>query len=387
MTAERKFLFERSFDPPDENAEDQSEETEEEVEEEELAPTYSEEQLALAREESFSAGKEEGVREASDTVESQTLDTMRALGIQIPELFRHMERRHSETFHEAISAAVTIVRKFFPNMTEEHNLKEIETMLGAILSEILEEPRVILHVNPTIVKRLTERVDAIATEAHFEGRVVVMEDEGAAPGDCRVEWSNGGAERNLNDLWRQIDEVVQGNLSASDVQASDTPSDGEHDTTEDSTKINAEPPVVANNEAPLEPADASLDGAMTESTPEVPAENATDHEPEAPQDVPVPPETSVETEDTPTPEMDTLGEPPIPSHTVDEDGENPLESTQQQESEASDREPPVPSEADDEEETASDSDTEVEVDNAAPETDGMEPSGSDGILEPEDETN
>jgi len=260
-------------------------------------------------------------------------------------------------------------------------------MLGAILSEILEEPRVILHVNPTIVKRLTERVDAIATDAHFEGRVVVMEDEGAAPGDCRVEWSNGGAERNLNDLWRQIDEVVQGNLSASDVQASDPSSETEDDTIEDPATINAEPPNVANNEAPLEPVDAPVDVTMTESTPELSTETVTDQGPDVPQDVPMPTETALDSEDTPTPEMDTLGEPPIPSQTVDKEGENPLESTQQQESEPSDREPPVPSEADDEEETASKPNTEVDAENAAPQTDGMEPSGGDGILEPEDETN
>jgi len=383
MTAERKFLFERSFDPPDEKSEDQSEETAEEEEEEEAAPTYSEEELALAREESFHAGKEEGVRDASDTVESQTLDTMRALGIQIPELFRHMERRHSETFHESINAAITIVRKFFPNMTDEHNLKEIETMLGAILSEILEEPRVILHVSPIIAKRLTERVDAIASDAHFEGRVVVMEDEGAAPGDCRVEWSNGGAERNLNDLWRQIDEVVQGNLSASDLQISGGPSEAGDEASEVPTAIDAETADVQDNVAALEPTNVPHDDEMTESAPEI----VTNPEPEMPQSAPMPPETALEPEDMPTQEMERLGEPPVPSQTEDEEGENLLESTPEEEPGPIDREPPVPSEADGEEESTDESLTEVEGDNTAPETDGMEPAGGDGILEPEDETN
>jgi len=378
MTAERKFLFERSFDPPDENAEDQSEDAEEEEEEEEVAPAYSEEELALAREESFNAGKEEGVREASDTVESQTLDTMRALGIQIPELFRHMERHHSETFHEAINAAVTIVRKFFPNMTDEHNLTEIETMLGAILSEILEEPRVILHVNPSIVKRLTERVDAIATDAHFEGRVVVMEDEGSAPGDCRVEWSNGGAERNLNDLWRQIDQVVQGNLSASDVQLSDAPSETEEEISQAPAGINAEPPVV--------PADAPPEHAATESVPELPVEDTANQEPGTPPDIPAPPETAPETVDMPSQDMDVLGEPPIPSQTDGEEGENLLESMLEEESEPSDREPPVPSESNSEDDSAIETNLDGEADSAETEADGMEPAGGDGILEAEDET-
>jgi len=59
---------------------------------------------------------------------------------------------------------------------------------------------------------------------------VIREDAAISYGNCKIEWSNGGAERNMDELWRQIDQIVENNLSATpegmefDVMPALTPS-------------------------------------------------------------------------------------------------------------------------------------------------------------------
>ena len=220
MSATQKFMFDRSFDPPEAAAAVKPTEEEEEIQEEvvaepeEVYPTFSEAELEATRQDAFEKGKEEGIREASEATESLIRDTTRAIGIQLSEQYSHQKTVNADILEDAINIAVAIVRKCFPHMQTEHQIKEIEHMVAEILSQILEEPRVVITVNPDISTPLGERMETIKTESHFEGRVVIREDASINPGDCRVEWSSGGAERNSDELWRQINDIVESNLGA-----------------------------------------------------------------------------------------------------------------------------------------------------------------------------
>jgi flagellar biosynthesis/type III secretory pathway protein FliH len=41
--------------------------------------------------------------------------------------------------------------------------------------------------------------------------VVVMADAGVGPADCRLEWNNGGAERDVETLFQRIQDIVARN--------------------------------------------------------------------------------------------------------------------------------------------------------------------------------
>ena len=53
-----------------------------------------------------------------------------------------------------------------------------------------------------------EKLEENARMRGFEGRLVVTPDEAMAPGDCRIEWADGGVNRDEAATLSAIDELV-----------------------------------------------------------------------------------------------------------------------------------------------------------------------------------
>ncbi len=45
-------------------------------------------------------------------------------------------------------------------------------------------------------------------EKAYEGKVVILGDADLGPSDCRIEWADGGIERDVRALWEEIDHVL-----------------------------------------------------------------------------------------------------------------------------------------------------------------------------------
>lgn len=248
MSAVRKFLFDRSFDEEEELDEEEIEEEVEEAEPEVIVPTFSEEEMKAAREEAFASGKEEGINEAAAATEREIVGALEKLGGKFGELFKSQEEADSSILESAISVAVAITRKVFPTLNEQNALKEIERMVTLTMEKILEEPRIIVYVNPELTGPLTERLGGLAEKADYKGEVEVAAADDMPPGDCRVEWSGGGAKRNMDELWQEIDGVVERNLS--EVLEAD-------ETVEQAPELEAPSPAA---ELPSEPPSESPSG-------------------------------------------------------------------------------------------------------------------------------
>jgi len=65
-----------------------------------------------------------------------------------------------------------------------------------------------VHIGPDIYDLAKDRLEEIARARGFEGRLVVQAEEGLAPGDCRIEWTEGGVTRDEAATRAVIDDVV-----------------------------------------------------------------------------------------------------------------------------------------------------------------------------------
>jgi flagellar biosynthesis/type III secretory pathway protein FliH len=214
-----KFLFNVSFDENElARAEAATKAAEAEVQEESFEeielPTFSEEEVATARAEGFDAGKAEGSQETAESIEARTAETLAKLAGQFGNLFRDQTATNAALFDDAINIAVAILRKCFPYLTDTHAQQAIEDMVREVLAEILEEPRALVHVHPDLVEPLNARIAEIAEQSNFEGQVLIIDDAAMPPGDCRVSWSSGSAERDMKTLWQRVDEIVEQNVHA-----------------------------------------------------------------------------------------------------------------------------------------------------------------------------
>ena len=192
MAAVTKFMFDTKFEnitqtaeetkpvPEEEKSSAETSEEETDVEEEEELPGYSETQMEAAKAESFEAGRQEGMRESASTIEKDLLMTIQAISLNITELFGRQEQANSALLRDGIGIASTIVRKLFPAMNEQNSLGEIDRLVEHTLLRLIEEPRVVIRVNPDLMEALGERVDGLKAGAGYEGRIIIKED-GSVP--------------------------------------------------------------------------------------------------------------------------------------------------------------------------------------------------------------
>jgi hypothetical protein len=57
-------------------------------------------------------------------------------------------------------------------------------------------------------------------KAGYSGEVVLLADNQMGLSDCLVEWADGGAERNVERLWSEVEEVLHRTLETHPVGAS-----------------------------------------------------------------------------------------------------------------------------------------------------------------------
>ncbi len=228
MSTVRKFTFDLDFDAPVEPVKPEPEVDEQEPEE--VIPTFSEEEVEQARTEGFDAGKEEGRREAADATEQKLLETIEQACEKLADVYNTQTDANRQIGREMISVATAIAKKMFPDLNSRNALGEVERVVQETLKAVTEEPRIQIMVNPELREPLTERLGTMTHRAGFEGKVFVNPDPSMPLGDCRIEWSNGAAVRNVEEMWEMIDKIIDENLhdgldDAPEAEEADTETD------------------------------------------------------------------------------------------------------------------------------------------------------------------
>jgi flagellar assembly protein FliH len=260
MSETQKFLFDTSFDSaaharPEAEAEDAPE-----------APTFSEAELEQARAEALSTGREQGFRDAATSIEQTTAMALEEVGKGLEEILRETARFGEQGEARALGAAMTVVRKLFPGLAQRNGLGEIEGLVAECLGRLREEPRVVVRVTDELLDPLRMQLDRLSERCGFEGRVVLLADETLCASDVRVEWADGGAERDSRRLWHEIDQILAGALGpatqgAEPDQASDQAPDQAPDQTNNgpaAPENRDEAPPHDATQAPAENGDAAV---------------------------------------------------------------------------------------------------------------------------------
>lgn len=212
----RKFLFDNRFDLPPE-PEPEIVATNEEGESEPPPPpppTFSEDDMAVAREEAFAQGHEQGTAEALAGAETRTAEALEALPGQFKEIFRRQAEAQDILVANGVQVAMAVMRKLFPAFARRGGADEIVKVVEDSVRRLIEESRVVLRVHPDLAEAVTARIAPTTARIGAESKVVVLGDAEIAFGDCRMEWDGGGAERDSARLWREIDAVIERNLTA-----------------------------------------------------------------------------------------------------------------------------------------------------------------------------
>ncbi len=171
-------------------------------------PKFGEEDLERARAEGHAAGKEIGAQEAMRSLEQQISQAVGAVSAQMSGLAQTQVESHERRGREALEVALIVVRKIFPGLARRNGLAEVESVVCDCLERLRAEPRIVIRVADAVLDQVEARIGELAARAGFEGKIVYLAQDGLNPGDVRVEWADGGAERDSERLWREIDQIT-----------------------------------------------------------------------------------------------------------------------------------------------------------------------------------
>lgn len=115
---------------------------------------------------------------------------------------------------ETVEVAVAVARKLAPALIAREPFAEISALASDCFRQLVASPHIAVRVNDSLYEIAREKFDGIVRARGFEGRLVVLAEPDIAPGDCRIEWADGGVDRDSAKADAAIGEAVASYLSA-----------------------------------------------------------------------------------------------------------------------------------------------------------------------------
>jgi flagellar assembly protein FliH len=182
-TQAHKFTFDTEFagseDRPAESARARRKKT--------LTTEELENLQALARSEGENTAQARAIETLERTIAALTISVRAAL-----------ETSHAEIESlrdDAAKLALAMARRIAPAALAALPAGDVEIALRQAMHQAIAEPRITLRAAPSVTEVLEPRLNDIAHEEGYDGRVMIAADPAMTGADCRIEWRGGGAER------------------------------------------------------------------------------------------------------------------------------------------------------------------------------------------------
>lgn len=305
-TRTKPFLFERSFDDPSKvylpgekfgpqvkvdlpkpKSKSGEKASGNETEEPAAPPppppkTFTEAELEAAREEGYVEGHTSALEEAETAREHYVADALNVISQSLDGLEEQQSEANREIGETALRLVYAVIEKVVPAHAQAHATESVEALVRDVLPLVYDEPSLMVSTHNMITEAVQSRLDEVVGRSNFRGSVTVTPDYELQPGDCRVDWQGGGADRSEGRLWNDIRAIMAENIGPVDVDALDAEADAETQaavTPEDTHLEGAAPDASLQEEQAAEPEvteDATKDDLYT--APEAdPAQYQEDH--------------------------------------------------------------------------------------------------------------
>jgi len=109
---------------------------------------------------------------------------------------------------EAVEVAVAVAAKLAPQLIAREPFVEISALATECFHQLVTTPHIVVRIGADIYDTAKDRLEEIARARGFEGRLMVTPDPAMALGDCRIEWADGGVNRDHAATLSAIDDVV-----------------------------------------------------------------------------------------------------------------------------------------------------------------------------------
>ena len=205
MVAPAKFLFDMDFSAPDRR---------------ERAATSAEiaQQIAAAEGRAYRDGYDAALRQAKVESDRRTALALEEIGIAMRGIAARYASIEVRMETEAVDVAIAVARKLCSELITREPLGEVTALVSDCFAQLVSTPHLVVRINESLYEAAHERIDRLAKQSGFSGRLVILAEPEIESGDCRIEWADGGVVLERAAIEAKIDELV-GRYVASRNQA------------------------------------------------------------------------------------------------------------------------------------------------------------------------
>jgi flagellar assembly protein FliH len=166
--------------------------------------------------EAEAAGYRNGFAAAKSEAEQRAAAALERIAAGLGDLERGLSAVEGRLEAEAVEVALAVAKKLAPGLIEQQPLAEISTLVADCFRHLVAAPHVVVRVNDALHTHAREQLEELVRNS--ESRLVVLAEPDIAPGDCRIEWADGGIRRDRAAIEAAVDEAVARYMSARKIK-------------------------------------------------------------------------------------------------------------------------------------------------------------------------
>jgi flagellar assembly protein FliH len=196
MAAPAKFMFDMDFSAPNK------------ARERPATPSEIAQKIAAAEARAYRDGFDAAMREAKAESDRRTALALEEIGIAIRTIASRFSGIETRMETEAVDVAVAVARKLCSALIASEPLGEITGLVSDCFSHLVSTPHLVVRINDSLYEATRERIERLAKQSGFEGRLVILAEPGIETGDCKIEWADGGVVLERVAIESKINELV-----------------------------------------------------------------------------------------------------------------------------------------------------------------------------------
>jgi len=171
-------------------------------------PAVTPAEIAAQTAEAEAKGFRNGVAAGKAEAEARATKAFERIAAALDTLSRSLPAVETRLEIEAIEVAIAVAKKLAPELIANQPFAEISALAADCFRQLVSAPHVVVRVNDHLHASAREQLDEAVQASGFAGRLVVLAEPGIAPGDCRIEWADGGVKRERAATEAAIDDAV-----------------------------------------------------------------------------------------------------------------------------------------------------------------------------------
>ncbi|MDB5618114.1 FliH/SctL family protein [Tardiphaga sp.] len=196
MAAPAKFLFDVDFAAPDKARVPV------------ITPAEIAEKIANAEAHAYRAGFDAAQREAKAESDRRAALALEEIGVAISSISTRFSGIETRMETEAVDVAVSVARKLCNELVAAEPLTEVMALVHDCFKHLVATPHIVVRINDQLYDDARERIEKLAKQSGFPGKLVILAEPEIAGGDCKIEWADGGVLLERSAIEAKINELV-----------------------------------------------------------------------------------------------------------------------------------------------------------------------------------